>query len=487
MMVPDLRPSMHRLAPLLLVLAVLAAGCAGPAHPTTSTSSDGPTTTSGPHLPAGATLVSPKALTPVHLGPGAGEPNIAVAPDGTVYVTPIDHLYRSRDGGKSFTDLGTTKTDGHGDGDIAVDAQGRLHWLGLFGKGGAIPYQASDDGGDHFGKATDLSEPNGKPTGGTGSDREWIDATPDGWLYAAWRDSDKGGIIAFRASHDNGTTWLPRVTVSPDTLTGPIVHGPRAGEAYIPLTVYEGTGPSAPVVGSAASSFRIALASTLDHGATWTVRPVVTPRQPATMTPVADEGTGIFPVAAVDANGTLYVAWASPQPTGEASAPRSVSRFGIYLTVSHDGGAQWSEPLLLSDPAHAALLPWIVAGDAGRLVLTWYENTVGNPSDSLPDLWNVKLWESIDADRGTPHSATVQLNTDPSHIGSACTVGGACLFTAGDRSLLDYFEIALQPDGLPIVVWAASAAGTAVGVAAQSTQVWVGGLASGSPLVAPAT
>src|SRR5690242_11961919 len=76
-------------------------------------------------------LSTPTPSLPTLLGAGYGEPNIAIAPDGTIYVTPIDHLYRSADGGKTFNDLGTGRTSGHGDGDIAIDSTGRLHWLGL--------------------------------------------------------------------------------------------------------------------------------------------------------------------------------------------------------------------------------------------------------------------------------------------------------------------------------------------------------------------
>jgi hypothetical protein len=465
------------LAPLLALL--LLSGCLSPASAPAS-GTTGPASTTARGLPA--ELKAPTVLPDLALGQGAGEPNIAVAPDGTIYVTPIDHLFRSRDGGKSFTDLGTSKTDGHGDGDIAVDATGRLHWLGLFGTAGAIPYQHSDDHGDTWSKAVDLSSPSLSSKDGTGSDREWIDATPDGWLYTAWRDSAHGGTIAFRASKDGGDHWLPLVTVGPDRLTGPVVHGPAPGTAYIPMTDSKGTGPSVPMVGSPTSTFHLELAKTTDHGGNWTVLPILTPAQMATMEPVVDEGTVIFPVAAVDAAGTVYVAWSSAEPTAGQQAPRSLSRFGVFLTSSRDGGKTWADPVQVSDPSHAALLPFLAAGAAGRLAIVWYENTVGNPSDTLPDLWNVKLWESTDADRGAVHHVTAQLNAQPSHIGSVCTVGGACLFEAGDRSLLDYFEVALNAAGQPVVAWASSAGGTAVGLAAQPTTAHFGGVADGTPL-----
>src|SRR5690349_21623256 len=100
-----------------LLFAALLAGCSGSPAPSKSDVSGAPTATP---VPSDA-LAQPTVLPEVHLGHGDGEPNIQVARDGTVYITPVSNFYVSTDGGKSFTDRGTDKTTGHGDGDIAVD------------------------------------------------------------------------------------------------------------------------------------------------------------------------------------------------------------------------------------------------------------------------------------------------------------------------------------------------------------------------------
>jgi hypothetical protein len=112
--------------------------------------------------------------------------------------------------------------------------------------------------------------------------------------------------------------------------------------------------------------------------------------------------------------------------------------------------------------------------------VAWYEGALGTTGETLPDAWNVKLWESVTADQAAPVAKTVTLTTSPNHVGALCTSGGGC--TASDRSLLDYFEIALTNEGQPVAVWASSIAGTGVGVAAQGTDIYFGGLASGTPL-----
>jgi hypothetical protein len=451
-----------RTTPLLALLlaALLAAGCTSGPATVADPPASGPEPGAEAALPA---LVVPRVLPPVRLGPGSGEPNIAVAPDGTIYVIPIDHIYRSRDGGSTWQDLGTQKTQGHGDGDLAIDATGRLHWLGLFAPDAPIPYQQSDDQGERFTRPLDLSN-------GTGADREWLDARPDGTLYASWRDSDDGGIIATRTSRDAGATWGPRVTMADDAVGGPIVHGPRPGEVYEAYTTFA----SSPAGGGSA----IWIARSSDHGASWDSVRVAEPAQSVGVGLIGFP-TSIFPVVAVDANGTLYLVFSADQRVVPQAVPKPAARFGVFLTVSHDRGSTWSAPRLLSDPGHAAVMPFIAAGAPGRIAVAWYENVAGLPHETLPDLWHVKLHESVAADRPDPDGVTVQLTTEPNHIGPVCTSGTGCL--AGDRSLLDFFEVAITPAGQPVVAWASSVGGTGFGVAVQGTDTWFGTV-EGTPL-----
>jgi hypothetical protein len=480
---------MRTLAALALA-SLLWAGCLSP--PSEPTASPSPAASPARDLPMD--LRVPVALPELRLGPGAGEPNIAVAPDGTIYVTPIDHLYRSTDGGQGFVALGRpgcqvprvqgspcpagqedtiATTDGHGDGDIAVDATGRLHWLGLFGKG-AIPYQSSADQGATFSASIDLSASKPADNNGTGSDREWIDARGT-TIYTSWRDGAQDGIVATRTSLDGGNTWGPVRKMAPDAIGGPIVHGPVAGQVFEAMTTF--ATETLPSEGTGAA---IQLARSFDNGTTWDLKTVLVPTQSAQFGLIGFP-TSIFPVAAADDAGRLYVAFSVDQRLLPSAVPKPAARLGVFLTASSDLGQSWTPPVLVSDPAHAAIMPFVTAGAAGRAAIVWYENTAGLPNDALPDAWNVKLWESITADQAAPQGATVQLNRLPNHLGSVCTSGTGCI-AGGDRSLLDYFEVALTPAGQPVVAWAYSVAGTAVGLAAQGTDVYFGGVKDGTPL-----
>jgi hypothetical protein len=392
--------------------------------------------------------------TDVTLGPGAGEPNIVVAPDGGIYITPIDHVYRSLNGGQSFQDLGTSKTDGHGDGDLTVDAQGRLYWLGLSGSSGAIPFQSSDDQGTTWTAPTDLS-------GNQGTDREWIDATPDGVVHAYWRDNR--GLV-YRHSGDRGATWGPAVIMRGDAgADGPIVHDPTDPHRVY-VSVPDGNG--------------IELLVSEDDGASWDQH-LVAPGPSDFFNPAFP--TSLFPVAAVDTAGTVYVVWSWSQAS--PSVTKVLTRQGVLLTYSVDHGLHWSTPIPLSDGGKDGRMPWITAGRPGRVAVTWYQSVLGPgaANDVVPDEWDVKLWESVTADSPAPVAQTVTLSSSPNHIGSVCTMGLFCA-AGGDRCLLDYFEDTTDVAGQPVATWSSCVLGTGVGVAVQGTDIHFGGVTGGTPL-----
>src|SRR5207244_7241090 len=71
------------------------------------------TTTSPQQTAAGArnsevvqrVLAAGTSSAPVTVGTLGNEPVIAVAPDGTLYISALQHIYRSTDGGATWTNL----------------------------------------------------------------------------------------------------------------------------------------------------------------------------------------------------------------------------------------------------------------------------------------------------------------------------------------------------------------------------------------------
>ncbi|MCA1819944.1 MAG: glycoside hydrolase, partial [Halobacteriales archaeon] len=212
--------------------------------------------------------------------------------------------------------------------------------------------------------------------------------------------------------------------------------------------------------------------------ATWVSHDVATlPRtSPAEPNPYATD----FPSASVDGNGTVYVAWDMDASGLPGVPPEEAAIYGVFVSSSRDGGATWTKPQLVSDPTKDARFPWMAAGAAGRVAVAWYESVHTVPGEVAPDQWNVRLWESITAGSASPKGVTVTLSASPSHLGSVCTSGTGC--AVGDRSLGDFFEVAITREGQPVATWVSSKAGTEFGVAAQGGDIHFGGVASGTPL-----
>lgn len=426
-------------AGLLLGVVLLLAGCASPEVTPAAIQDAAPPADIRPEVEV------PTFLAPIELGimTTGAEPSVAVAPDNTIYVTTPLALWRSDDGGASYTQLGvptcpfgapacppgTEEKDpglvGGGDASLAVTLDGTVHWAGL---GGGIPYQRSTDKGETWSKADDVSEE-------TGSDREWAVVDAKDRLYVQWRgaDSSDSGIF-IRSSDDAGLTWGNVTRVAADGRQGPVAADPVNDTLLLPHQL-----PG-----------ELFVARSEDRGATWSdvkVRDI-------------NGRPYIFPIASFDAAGTAYLVWAEDPAAPDVPAAivepgRIVGIPSVFLTVSHDKGLTWSEPTQLSSPGMPALFPWIAAGKAGRVVVAWYEAQQPVPANRLPNVFDVKVAMSTTADMAEPTFAFAQVNDEPVHVGAFCTEGLACSLTGGDRSMLDFFEVRLTTDGKPVLAWAA--------------------------------
>lgn len=181
---PRARARQVRLA-LLLVLALLA-GCSTPATPTPAT---------GPVAPAGL----------VDLGAGGPEPVVKVSPEGVVYVAAQDpdgggpRVWVSHDGGATFT-LKRPTTQGGGEVDLAVGPQGSVYVTQLGTTGNVV--SVSHDGGETWTTSALGAQSNY-------FDREWLGVDAKGGVFVVARP--QGGSTASSASRsdDRGVTFLP--------------------------------------------------------------------------------------------------------------------------------------------------------------------------------------------------------------------------------------------------------------------------------------
>ncbi|MDQ3879229.1 MAG: glycoside hydrolase, partial [Actinomycetota bacterium] len=165
-------------------------------------------------------------------------------------------------------------------------------------------------------------------------------------------------------------------------------------------------------------------------------------------------GTGyLFAAIAIDHSGNLYAVWAEyPSATngGSANGPGVVK-----LSVSKDGAKTWSDPINVS-PAKLGnnVMPWIVAGDAGRVDIVWYgapqakENGKYGPDTLDHGTWNVYMAQSLNALASKPTFKVTKVSDHQNKFGNISTQG---LGGSPDRSLGDFMQVHAGRKGQAII------------------------------------
>ena len=377
-----------------------------------------------------------------------GEPRLYVDPNdpgaagnpATAYVVSPEAgslIWRTTDGGASWTQLINSLGAG-GDSDIAIDAAGTIYVADLLDANTAstIPVSVSTNGLGTWAYVTDVVP----GASGIEYDRQWIAANGTGTVVVTAR---AGGSLNAFTSTDSAVTFSGPVTISTTaSIAGPLTYAPGGGDLW---TIYDDAGTNT-------------WAKSTDDGATWTTG-VIAANQ---------IGTVLFPVLDVDASGNVYAVWSSLTSAIPLTGIPMDSE--VRFSKSTDGGATWSTPVPLSSPTKANAFPWLSAGAAGKVDVTWIEAddtlTNGALDDIGPDLgiptteWSIRLAQSLDADAAFPTWTTVTA-AEAFHHGSICTSGLLCLGpqnlgignipTPFDRRHLDFFGFDTDGEGNALI------------------------------------
>lgn len=354
------------------------------------------------------------------------EPTIEVSPDGRIFVTGISGL-PSRSPIFEYTDQfgwvprGVTLTRageiGGGDADLEIDSAGRFYHsdLSLANDGIAV----STDGIDWIGSPVSHYLPL--------NDRQWFAHYGDQYLYQITNNIGVG-LVSYRYEigtplGEKGAFMAPiEVPVSPTTCyCGPPgfpTVDQNNGKFYIPI--------GAPALGTPAVTFgaqTLKMFRSDTHGLTFVSYSVTGAGNPV-----------LFPVAAVDEASNLYVAW------GEVKN----GQHDIYLSVSKSRGLTWEGPFKVNSAPGTHVMPWLVAGEEGRVAIAWYgSDTIGDPNTVAPGTeWRLKYAQSLDAASGSPTFQQWDVLSQPVHRGTVSTGG---LTGTADRSLGDFLSMALNP------------------------------------------
>lgn len=524
---PDEVP-VSKLSRPLLTLGVISTLLAGAA--TASVASAAPATTPS---------VKPAWSPPLALAGGGAEPSIRVAPDGrsAAYVsapggagsnfwridavpaangtvsmvsTKVQQPDLGTGGGDSEISVGTTVNPSTGCAPIAYSG---LHNIDLLNN---FTTATSSDCGKTF------SLPNLLATQNTLTDRQWQTFDGAQTNHLLYHKVDTGQIVD-SVSYDAGAHYVTlgtaagalgvidaahaytlqdvkigNVVVDPHHATGTAypVNGDKVHTLYASFegvrdasdAVTAHTTASAPGVNYNHMN-TVYIGRSDDGGLTWTDTTAYTTAAAAT-----NELDLIFPVVSVDALGNVYAAWTDGNK--------------IQYVVSTDGAKTWSAPYLVNPGEAGAaktagtadIFPWMAADANGNLDLVWYHGQGGDTTGyrqvgTKDTVWTVAAAQlsGAVAKAGAVPTPTVLSRdlaiTAPIHRGNVCNNGTTCLVDqerglGGDRTLLDFFQVAIDPAGRANIAFADDASQPGTSTVKYIRQNTGRSLTTGKPLVA---
>lgn len=189
-----------------------------------------------------------------------------------------------------------------------------------------------------------------------------------------------------------------------------------------------------------------------------------------------------WPAIAIDSANTIYVVWdtqprdtnpGDPQNGCSPTVPNAIGgpsllANSIMMAYTTDKGATWHGPYTIAHPGTTVIWPWIAAGAAGNVSVTWYQaNQVTDPDCDSAALvpgghatrWTVQVANIFGVPQALGHPIQA-VNAIPSdslhpngvfHVGGVCQGGTTCVITGQDRRLGDYFTNALDGNGCVMV------------------------------------
>ena len=374
------------------------------------------------------------------------EPEIKVDLFGNIYITAIHgvpggvDLWKSTDKGATFVYMGEpdgaqdkcdvmgtsacTAGAGGGDDSIDVSSGGYLYVSSLYL--GGITMSTSYDGGTGGIVEGQKWEVHPASSGIPVNDREWVAAYGPQTLYMTFDQAPAPGPLWFTKSTDAGKTFSPPVMltgVSALSRENNLVVDQYNGNIYTTFT-------------PAGSSNQIKLLKSTDGGATWMTTTAFT----------GAAGTCVensFPILAVDKGGNLHLVFT--QSFGCGPTPARINAH-VYLTSSTDQGATWLPPVQVDagSNSNSTVMPWVVAGSAGVVDITWYGSSSSSP-DTAPFDWHVFFAQTTNALSGSPLFTQVLASPNQVHDDAICSRGSAC--TGATRDLAEYYTMTIDPDG----------------------------------------
>jgi hypothetical protein len=392
-------------------------------------------------LPASAAR-SERIGAPVTVGKQGNEPNMLVAPDGTLYISALQYLYVSRDNGATWKEspgsIYSTNYNQGGlqvasDSSISIDPKGRLYFTFDYPYAGTTAVCTSDDRAKTF-----SCDPAAVP-GGT--DRMWV-VSPN--TKNAYLVTNEGlyQTLLFKST-DRGATWMLNQTTSKgaNSNTGDLIESPKSHLIYQPFTDNATNQTATNNYDSGPLGFHI-----FDPSGMVASSEVTTPLSAG----------AALPSAGFTSDGTLYLVSDMTSHRDEAGKPRGVD---VVVARSNDGGKRWSKfPPIPGTTTGTSTFTAIATGVPGHVGVLYYETPAGADANSVPAqaMWDVKWAESFNANSAHPtwRVQTVETNV---HRGPMCSTAGC---TGDARFAGDFVAAAFDSKGQPHLTWVSEPIGS---------------------------
>jgi len=429
----------------------------------------------GPYGPFGFTTVG------LGTGPSYGEPSLALAPDGKHYAvsTPGDdgqgngtvQVWHSADRGDSWKHTTFTSDNGGGESELDFRPDGTL-------LGADLEVGTNADSEIHISKDFGKTWNTNGSAAGPEQDRQWFAHTPDGKRqFLVYHDFVAEGEF-YVESDDGGKTWgnpvvvndpsqalsAPGVAVGPtegsvpslldegiNTFSGPMLVDNNAKDFYVVYSIsnlesnVSPNGGGIPPFGAVRG---LVVAHSSDAGKTWSNKYAVVAK-PNPSDPSKEDSVGtMFPWGFLDQAGNVYVVFGSTRAAGGGT-----SHYGFYYVYSGDKGKSWSKPKRIDGlPAGKGSIVFNTgaAVKPGVIDVAWLQkdtSAIGTESG----VWHPWFAQIRAANTAHPQISKQKVTTVANHKDGVCILGTICLLpspvnpSSGDRSLLDFIELAVNP------------------------------------------
>lgn len=371
-------------------------------------------------------VTAPSVATPITVGTSGNEPIVAIAPDGTLYISALQYIYLSTDNGTTWARVPLpleAQVALATDSSISIAPNNRLYYSFDYPYAGSTAVCTTDNRGVAW-----TCNPAVVP-GGT--DRMWVLATANNVAY----DVTNQGLYetAFLTSTDGGLTWVPKAigggVLEPQT--GPLLQGPCSTNVVQPVKIY-GTLPAD------IPEFKLYVYDPVTSG--------------AVLSAVRGTGLGLplaLPSASFGRDGTLYIASEIPNLAGGRQ---------VVVARSVNEGTSWTTlPAIPGTETGTSIFSWVAADEPGHVGVIFYNTpTNGDPGTLTTANWSTMWAETFNADSAAPTWTLTTVDT-LIHVGPIC-VAADCMGT--NRFAGDFINAIIDRTGVAHLTWMGQANGT---------------------------